>query len=164
MDTSNWKSLFPRATLTSLPVPMSDHVPLLKCVNVVNSLPHRRFRFENSWCLEPELPKVVREYWTNLHGISITEILMAISDSLSIWARYLRKNKVRDKASLQTLISSLQGCRDVVSVRRLKAACGELAHIFLREETYWKQQAKQHWLKDGDTNTRFFHAMALARR
>lgn len=36
--------------------------------------------------------------------------------------------------------------------------------ILLQEETYWKQRAKLFWLKEGDENTRFFHASASARK
>ncbi len=32
------------------------------------------------------------------------------------------------------------------------------------EETVWKSQSRQHWLKKGDGNIKFFHAMANARR
>ena len=33
-----------------------------------------------------------------------------------------------------------------------------------KKEAFWKQRAKQHWLAEGDTNTRFFHSMASARQ
>lgn len=33
-----------------------------------------------------------------------------------------------------------------------------------QRELYWKQQAKVHWLKHGDRNTKFFHGFASERR
>ncbi len=32
------------------------------------------------------------------------------------------------------------------------------------EETLWKTRAKQQWIKEGDGNTKFFHAIANGRR
>lgn len=39
-----------------------------------------------------------------------------------------------------------------------------LSELLLHEEVYWKQRAKMFWIKEGDTNSRFFHAHALKRR
>ncbi len=40
----------------------------------------------------------------------------------------------------------------------------QLAVLLRDEEVWWKLRAKQHWLKEGDGNTKFFHAMANARK
>lgn len=39
-----------------------------------------------------------------------------------------------------------------------------LASLLLQEETYWRQRSKIFWLSDGDTNSKFFHASASARK
>nr|TKS04832.1 hypothetical protein D5086_0000139380 [Populus alba] len=49
-------------------------------------------------------------------------------------------------------ISAYARCRD------------QLATLLAQEEAYWKQRAKQLWLKEGDLNTEYFHKMASSRR
>ena len=39
----------------------------------------------------------------------------------------------------------------------------ELNELLEDEELYWGQRAKAHWLKEGDRNTKFFHAHASER-
>lgn len=40
----------------------------------------------------------------------------------------------------------------------------KLNELMLHEDLYWKQRAKTFWLKEGDTNSKFFHAAASNRK
>ena len=40
----------------------------------------------------------------------------------------------------------------------------EINDLLDDEEIYWGQRAKAHWLKEGNKNTRFFHAQASEQR
>ncbi|XP_019173808.1 PREDICTED: uncharacterized protein LOC109169381 [Ipomoea nil] len=39
-----------------------------------------------------------------------------------------------------------------------------LSHMETQEDTYWRQRAKQHWLKGADANTKFYHRYASHRK
>ncbi|XP_019195700.1 PREDICTED: uncharacterized protein LOC109189546 [Ipomoea nil] len=54
-------------------------------------------------------------------------------------------------------------CRGVAlaDFRRLKA---ELVKLEKQEDVFWRQRAKQHWLRGADANTRFYHRYASARK
>ncbi|XP_059064528.1 uncharacterized protein LOC131856677 [Cryptomeria japonica] len=40
----------------------------------------------------------------------------------------------------------------------------ELAELMLREELFWRDKSKELWIKEGDANTKFFHALMKAKR
>lgn len=40
----------------------------------------------------------------------------------------------------------------------------KLNELLIHEETYWQQRAKSFWLKEGDTNSKYFHAAASSRK
>lgn len=42
----------------------------------------------------------------------------------------------------------------------LEAAKDKLREVLLQEERYWRQQSGIKWLKEGDRNTEYFHAIA----
>jgi len=37
-----------------------------------------------------------------------------------------------------------------------------MQRLLSQDDAYWRQRAKTHWYKDGDRNTKFFHASATA--
>jgi hypothetical protein len=39
-----------------------------------------------------------------------------------------------------------------------------MSRLLVKEDAFWRQRAKTHWLREGDLNTRFFHAAATSRR
>ncbi|KAM2454073.1 hypothetical protein PS1_014221 [Malus domestica] len=41
---------------------------------------------------------------------------------------------------------------------------GELKLLLREEERYWKLKSRNQWIKEGDKNTKFFHAQIMKRR
>jgi len=40
----------------------------------------------------------------------------------------------------------------------------ELSNVRSQIDLFWRQRAKQHWMEDGERNTKFFHRVASMRR
>ncbi|KAL8133721.1 hypothetical protein AgCh_008966 [Apium graveolens] len=74
-------------------------------------------------------------------------------------------NKFKEKVKNQKrILDSLRDKYDDGSVKQFLIEKERLNEILMHEEIYWKHRAKLFWLKEGDANTRFFHACASVRR
>ena len=56
-------------------------------------------------------------------------------------------------------MASLRGNRDSASVDSFIEARKCYNELLHSHEIFWKQRAKSIWLKKGDMNSRYFHAM-----
>jgi hypothetical protein len=61
---TDWKLLFPEASIQHLPHLNSDHCPLLLMLDPPPpSTRNRPFRFQPIWLNHPDFPRVVEEAW-----------------------------------------------------------------------------------------------------
>ena len=58
----------------------------------------------------------------------------------------------------------LRGKTDDMAVGEFFRVKAELDSLLDQEEVYWKQRAKDFWLKEGDSNTRYFHSHASSKQ
>lgn len=61
---------------------MSIFLQSFTCEHVPPKLVHKRFRFENSWLLEPDLDAVVREAWDQTGDGNLVEKITACTNAL----------------------------------------------------------------------------------
>lgn len=165
LASATWMSMFPNCKLLNLVAPFSDHSPILLYTNaVVTSKPSKRFRFENAWLREPELQKVVEKNWDSAHQSDVVERLKHCSVGLGRWGRQIFLGLRKEIKEAQEKIEALRYRPDSASVAAMKNEQSTLSSLLIQEEDFWKQRAKAFWLRDGDMNTRFFHATASARK
>lgn len=161
----SWQQRFLNALLTSLVASISDHTRLLleTCISAPRTV-RRQFRFENNWLNESDLKEVVNNSWDFSYGSDLSSCLNCCASNLENWGREHFQKLCADVKQCKERLFLLQTRDDCASIVEFENTRVKLARLLMQEESYWRQRAKAHWLKDRDSNTKFFHARTLARR
>lgn len=59
---------------------------------------------------------------------------------------------------------ALMGVSSEEEYREMEALNTKLCTLLVQEETFLRQRSKSFWMRDGDTNSRYFHASATTRQ
>ena len=167
--TSKWLDHFKDQSMLHLVESTSDH-----CILITTNSPrsgykrNRRFHFEAMWTKRDDCKAIIDAVWcsgtlaTTPKGIASN--LQRCADALSCWNQNVVGNipkKIQDKKrALATLSIADRGDKGV-EVNKLRE---EINDLLDSEEIIWRQRSKTHWYKEGDRNTKFFHAYGSERR
>lgn len=58
----------------------------------------------------------------------------------------------------------LKGIRDHLSVQQYNEAAKALTEVYSQQEVFWRQRLKQLWLREVDSNSKYFHSSTKVRR
>ncbi|KAJ6837486.1 uncharacterized protein M6B38_121075 [Iris pallida] len=85
--------------------------------------------------------------------------------NLCRWGRRKFGNVKSLIARLKDRVLELQTTNPTVqSLAEERKESAEINDLFSIEEAYWSQRAKCQWIRDGDRNTKYFHAKATMRK
>lgn len=163
--TQSWKNLFPDATVKVLDVAPSDHLPLnLQLNRQVYVLKTKRFRFENNWIREKDCLQVVKNSWGSTVGEDILSRISFCCLKLEEWGGGVNQEFKLKLIDCRKKLRELRSRRDILGIQTYNEVRWKFLNLLEQQEIYWKQRAKQFWLREGDNNTRFFHKYASSRR
>jgi hypothetical protein len=163
-----WSSLFPNSHVDNGIISNSDHMGVL--VDLAPSLVwplhcHKLFRFEHSWLQEEGCEEVVKSAWDcNPVGTALFCLAQKIKNTrvqLLLWSqaklRITSKLIESTRKKLMVLEEQTQESYDVAEVKLVRK---ELHSLLAKEETHWRQRSRVSWLREGDRNSKFYHACA----
>ncbi|XP_037492746.1 uncharacterized protein LOC105643399 [Jatropha curcas] len=129
-----WQNHFPNYLVQNLVSSRSDHSPLL----IITS------------------PRIENRRTSTFSGK-----IKVCGERLQSWGRRL---KLRFRQDAKKLTVQLENLRISGNNEQFEAVQRMLDDVLHREEVFWSQRAKSHWLQSGDINSRYFHATAKKRK
>ncbi|XP_038697968.1 uncharacterized protein LOC119995523 [Tripterygium wilfordii] len=163
---SEWQNKFASTLVSHLPRTNSDHSPLLvKIVDHHHNGP-KPFRFLNVRFSHKDFNSVVKASWDlPIHGQPIQRLyakLKRLKNNLNNWNKISFGNIFQRVIDAEKELAASQSPFDSnpsdAYKLELQTKSANLTSVLLQEEAYWKQKAKVKWCKEGDANTKFFHA------
>ncbi|KAL4181745.1 hypothetical protein AMTRI_Chr12g272610 [Amborella trichopoda] len=139
-----WAKLYPRGSTRALP-----KLGYFKC--------------ELAWIMENALDELIKDAWNNNNaqswsGYVVAKKVRGVKKEMMKWRK---EHKVNYKLKVDETLNKIKEL-DIKEWESGDSIDKELHEWIGADETYCKQRSRIKWLKEGDLNTKFFHATTNA--
>lgn len=122
------------------------------------------FMFDDYWLTSNECQEIVEQSW-NSDFKPLRNKLANVSLALKIWSANEFGNLQKQLEEKMEKLQYLSNYRPTQSVcDEYRCTLKQIDEIMEKEEIYWRQRSRVHYLKEGDQNTNFFHMRASLRK
>ena len=91
------------------------------------------------------------------------EHISSCRKALGEWRRQHNVNSARLVEELKEKVEGMYA-DDNATTEEIASALKDFSNALKAEEMFWKQKSRVFWLREGDRNTKFFHALTKQRR
>ena len=162
----------PQTNITHLPFQGSDHCPLLLEMSDNKDSVIKYFKFLNSWTQKKSFLQNVENCWKKKVVGNPMLILHTKMRRLTATLRNRSKKEYGDVfMKVKKYEELVREAEDIILHYNTKENGEKLQEVnaqcirFLKiENVILQQKTQNHWLKEGDSNTKYFHAIMRGRR
>lgn len=128
----------------------------------------KRFYFDRRWLEHPDFEQRVEQAWNGFQlGSPMFQVCGRIKSCRVALLKMKEEHQLNSGKAIRELKAKMEGLqqhgkdRNWAEWQQLQK---DLGAEYRKEEIFWQQKSRIQWLKEGDLNTKFFHAHTLQKR
>ncbi|XP_060195138.1 uncharacterized protein LOC132624361 [Lycium barbarum] len=167
-----FQDTFPNFEVEYLIKQGSDHSPLLLTFKADTRVIKKPFRFLNFWIEQESFLETVKVNWEEQYRydpfFNFHNKMKKVSRALTKWSKETFGDIFKQVATLEEIVkvheTAFEENPSQENRARLQSVQADLIRFYAIEKKFWKKKSGMQWFKDGDRNTKFFHAHVNGKR